>query len=241
MNYLSLLTTCVSIAFTASVFSRFLNRRSLYLLAWTFGLFLFGVGTLSEVILTITYNGWVLKAWYLAGAMLTAAWLGQGTVFLLVRKRGVAQAIALILGTVSLAALGLVIAAPLTSAEGGYLVQGPVSAQYQAILVRSGGIVALTIILNLFGTVALVGGALYSGYLFWRKRVLLNRVVGNLLIATGALAPAMAGSLIKAGITDILYASELIGVVLMYAGFLQASLKPKAAITSQPVTKEPYS
>jgi predicted phage tail protein len=58
--------------------------------------------------------------------------------------------------------------------------------------------------------------------------VFFNRVVGNIFIATGALFPAMAGSLIKAGLVDWLYVSELLGVVIMYIGFLQAT-------ASQPV------
>ncbi len=242
MGYLSLVTTCVTFVFTASVFYRYLSRQSPYLLVWAFGLLLFGLGTLSEVILSVTFSEWVLKAWYLTGAMLTAAWLGQGTIFLLIRKRGVALALAAILGITSIAASILVMTIPTTSAAASFRVHVPVSAQYQAILVRNSTVVALTIILNIYGTLALVGGAIYSGYLFWRKKVLLNRVVGNILIAAGALAPAMAGSLIKASVTDLLYVSELIGAGLMYAGFLQASVRPKvSAPTPQPVTKEPSS
>jgi len=45
--------------------------------------------------------------------------------------------------------------------------------------------------LNIYGTLALVGGAIYSAYIFWRKRVLFHRMIGNILIAAGALAPAM--------------------------------------------------
>jgi len=90
--------------------------------------------------------------------------------------------------------------------------------------VRSTPITILTILLNIYGTLALVGGAIYSAYLFFRKRVLINRVIGNILIAAGALFPAMAGSFVGAGIVDMLYLSELIGVVLMYIGFLQATV-----------------
>ncbi len=68
-----------------------------------------------------------------------------------------------------------------------------------------------------------MGGALYSAYLFWRKSILVNRMLGNLLIAAGALMPAMAGSFVKAGLVDWLYVSELVGVVLMYAGFMLAT------------------
>ena len=38
--------------------------------------------------------------------------------------------------------------------------------------------------------------------------------------------PAMAGSFIKAGLADWLYVSELVGVVLMYIGFLRATASP---------------
>ena len=48
-------------------------------------------------------------------------------------------------------------------------------------------------------------------------------MIGNILIAIGALAPAMAGSFVKLGLVDGLYLSELVGVVLMYIGFIQAT------------------
>jgi len=226
MNYLSTLTTIVTFVFMISVFRRYQARGHPYLLAWSFGLLLYGLGTLAEVVLSLTFSPLMLKIWYLTGAMLTAAWLGQGTIFLLIRRRGIAPALAGVLGLASLAAAGLVLSAPVTAAAASFQVHVPVSTQYQAVLVRGGGIIALTIILNIYGTLGLVGGAIYSGYLFWRKKVMLNRVVGNLLIAAGALAPAMAGSFIKAGLTDMLYISEFIGAVVMYVGFLQASTRP---------------
>jgi hypothetical protein len=36
--------------------------------------------------------------------------------------------------------------------------------------------------------------------------------------------PAMGGSFIKAGLPDWLYLSEFLGVVLMYVGFIQATV-----------------
>ena len=48
-------------------------------------------------------------------------------------------------------------------------------------------------------------------------------MIGNVLIAVGALAPAMAGSFVNLGLPDLLYMSELVGVVLMYIGFIQAT------------------
>jgi sulfite exporter TauE/SafE len=95
--------------------------------------------------------------------------------------------------------------------------------------------IVLTIVLNLYGTLLLVGGALYSAFLFWRKRVLAYRVIGNVLIAAGALLPASAGTFVKLGLADWLYVSELLGAILMFTGFLQAtSQQPATAPVAQP-------
>jgi|DewCreStandDraft_5_1066085.scaffolds.fasta_scaffold14020_3 hypothetical protein len=235
MHYISILSTLVTFAFAAAVIGRYRSRRGAHLLLWGIGLLLYGLGTLSEAVMLFTFHPFVLRVWYLSGAMLTAAWLGQGTIHLLVRRRGVAPALTVGLLLVSLLSLGLVMVAPLTSAAAAYDLNQPASAQYQDILVRNGATIALTILLNLYGTVALVGGAIYSAYLFWRKRVLMNRLVGNILIAAGALMPAMGGTFLKAGLADWLYISEFLGAVLMYLGFLQATAtRPALESSTQP-------
>jgi hypothetical protein len=226
MHYIPFLSTLVTFAFAVAVFRRYLLRRGPHLLMWTIGLLWYGLGTLAEVILGLTFSGLVLKLWYLSGAMLTAAWLGQGTVHLFIRRRGVAWNLTGILAAVSLLAATLILLAPLTSAAGTYNVTRAISSQYKGILTRGGLTIALTILLNLYGTIMLVGGAIYSAYIFWRKRVLINRMIGNVLIAAGALAPALAGSFVKIGLADVLYLSELVGVILMYVGFLQATTAP---------------
>jgi len=227
MQYIPYLSTLITFIFAIAVFRRFLLRHhSPYLLIWTIGLLWLGLGTLSEVILGLTFNGLTLKLWYLCGAMLTAAWLGQGTVHLLVRRHGIAWALTGALFAVSMLAAVLVLYAPLTAAVFTYRVSQPISSQYQDILTRSPLIIALTVLLNIYGTLTLVGGAIYSAYIFWRKRVLFNRMIGNILIATGALAPAMGGSFIKMGLADWMYLTELVGVILMYIGFLQATTLP---------------
>ena len=221
MNYIPYLSTIVTFAFAVAVYNRYRQRGGLHLLFWAIGLFFYGLGTLSEVILSLTFNSIVLKIWYLTGAMLTAAWLGQGSVHLLIRKGNTAQITTWVLAAVSALALFLVLLAP--TLNGAYDVSHPASEQYKEILTRNGLIILLTILLNIYGTLALVGGAIYSAFLFWRKKVLANRMFGNILIAAGALSPAMGGSLLKAGLADMLYVSEFIGAVLMYIGFMLAT------------------
>lgn len=235
MHYVSILSTIVTFVFVVAVFERYRRRGGVHLLLWGVGLIFYGLGTLTEAVMLFSFHPLALKVWYLSGAMLTAAWLGQGTVHLLVRRRGVAATLTVLLAVVSLVSIGLILAAPVTSAAAGYDLDQPVSAQYKDILVRSSAITALTIILNIYGTVGLVGGAIYSAFLFWRKHVLANRMVGNILIAGGALMPAMAGSFIKAGLVDWLYLSEFLGVVLMYAGFVKATAH-RPATEAQAVT-----
>jgi hypothetical protein len=88
----------------------------------------------------------------------------------------------------------------------------------------------LTPFFNIYGTVTLTGGALYSAWIFWRKRVLPNRMIGNILIAAGAMAPAFGGALNRFGLPR-LYIGEFISVFLMYVGFMQAT-----AVVAQPAT-----
>ena len=221
MNFLPYLSTIVTFIFTVAVYNRYRQRGGIHLLLWAFGLLLYGIGTLSEVILGITFNAFVLKIWYLTGAMLTAAWLGMGTVHLLIRKGNAAQVITWVLAGISILAFILIVIAPVTSTA--YDVTRPVSEQYKDIFSRNGLIILLTILLNMYGTLTLVGGAIYSAFLFWRKKILVNRMFGNILIAAGALSPAMGGTFLRAGLSDLLYLSELIGAVLMFIGFLMAT------------------
>ena len=221
MTYIPYLSTLVTFAFTVAVYNRYRQRGGTHLLLWALGLLFYGIGTLSEVTLSLTFNAFVLKIWYLTGAMLTAAWLGMGTVHLLVRKGKIAQVTTWALAIVSLLAFLLVLIAPTLPAS--YNVTLPASEQYKDILTRSGLTIFLTIILNIYGTLTLVGGAIYSAFLFWRKKILANRMFGNVLIAAGALSPAMGGTLLKAGYTDMLYISEFIGAILMFIGFVMST------------------
>jgi hypothetical protein len=234
IRFLPFTSTVITAIFAAAVFLRYTRRGGMHLLMWGIGLTLYGLGTFSEAFLGLTYSPFMLRVWYITGAMLTAAWLGQGTLYLLVRKSGVAHAAMLGLAVVSALAIIAVMAAPVNSTAA-YNVHLPASVQYKAILSRGALVITLTILLNIYGTLALVGGAIYSAFIFWRKRVLPNRVIGNVLIAAGALLPASAGTFVKLGLADWLYLSELLGATIMFIGFLQATAhQPSQSPAMQP-------
>lgn len=231
MNFLPYLSTVVTFIFAVAVYNRYRQRGGIHLLLWAIGLLFYGIGTLTEVTLGLTFSVLAVKLWYLTGAMLTAAWLGMGTVHLLIRRGNTAMLITWILAAVSILAFILIMIAPVTSTT--YDITRPVSEQYKDIFSRNGLIILLTILLNIYGTLTLVGGALYSAFLFWRKKILANRMFGNILIAAGALSPAMGGTFLRAGLTDLLYLSELIGAIIMFIGFLMATSGAPEATTSQ--------
>ena len=81
-------------------------------------------------------------------------------------------------------------------------------------------------IMNVWGTVALVGGAIYSAWIFRRKNLFRNRVIGNWLIAAGGLLPALGGALIHLGSPSYKYLGELLGAILIFAGFWLATNIP---------------
>ncbi len=183
---------------------------------------MFAIASFSEAYLALDWNKWVFYCWYLFGAVLTAAWIGQGTVHLLAKKR-TARITTVVLVVASIVTAALLLATMPDLTESRFSESEPISEQYQEIMpaINDGGIVRLaTIPFNIYGMITLAGGALYSTWLFWRKRILPNRMIGNILIAIGALVIASAGTLTRFGYGSYLYVGELLAAILMFGGFL---------------------
>jgi hypothetical protein len=217
-------------------------RRAPHFLFWGLGLAMFGAGSFGEAYLALAWNKWVFFVWYFFGAVLNAAWIGHGTLYLLFRKKWVnVVTVILILG--SLAALALMLAIMPRLDASGFTTAQPISEQYRHIMpsVADGATVRLTTpFFNIYGLVTLVGGALWSAWLFWRKRVMPNRVVGNVLIAAGALAIGFASTLTRLGYGSLLYLGELIAAALMFTGFLVAAApRPQAQEEARPAVASP--
>lgn len=216
----------IMLILTGSVLERYVRRRKAHFLFWGIGLAMFAVASFAEAYFWL--GGWSVPAffsWYLFGAVLNAAWIGHGTLLLLIRKRWVRVATGILVGA-SLVATGLMVQAILRTDGGAYLPSVPISEQYRDLMpsIGDGGLVRLTTpFFNVYGMVMLVGGALWSAWLFARKQVLPNRVIGNVLIAAGALSIGLAGTILRLGMGSYLYLGELAAAGFMYAGFLVAS------------------
>jgi hypothetical protein len=220
-TWLPLLASITSFVFAFFVFRRYLARRGAHLLLWGIGMTFYGTGGFCEAYYGLFgWNPLIFRLWYLFGAILVAAWLGQGTVYLLARRRW-ANALMLLLGLGSLYGLLRVFSAQL---DPGLMTSGlHTGSELSGHAIITPGVRTLTPFFNLYGTVALAGGAAYSAWLFWRKRVLLHRTIGNILIAIGATLPAFGGSFSRFGIAGALYWGELLGAILMFIGFVRAT------------------
>jgi hypothetical protein len=67
--------------------------------------------------------------------------------------------------------------------------------------------------------VFLIGGAVASALRYRGRRETYHRYVGNLCIGLGALLPGIGGAFTRFGHTEVLYVTELLGLLLLYVGF----------------------
>jgi hypothetical protein len=224
VQFLPILSAMVIVTFAILVFRRYAHRGGTYLLVWGIGLALFAVVSVAEVYSTIGWHPTVFRLWYLCGAVLAAAWLGQGTVLLLARHRRSIRLLSMTLLIIgSAVAVYLAFTVPLRPAR--FSPEVALSAQYREILPPGATLRRLTPIFNVYGTMTLVGGALYSAWLLMRREIAPAKVLGNVLIAAGGLSLALASTLVRFGLADYLYLAELIAAVGIFSGFLLSSIR----------------
>jgi hypothetical protein len=218
----SLLATLITLAFTVAVFVQWLQRRGPHRLVWTFALLCYGVATLVQFLAEA--GGWTLvefRLWYLAGGLLTAACLGQGTAMLLLAPRAW-RVLLICLVVVTLWAVYRTFTVPLTLTVV-LPAAGKVTPQATHL---PADLRALAALLNIYGTLLLVGGAVWSALVYAdrmldKRRRAGHRLIATLLIAAGSLIVAGAGSLETFGNGEYLYAGEIIGITVIFIGFLR--------------------
>jgi hypothetical protein len=217
---LPFVSSVLSFFFAFLILKRYWEHRDLHQLLWGIGMVFYGIGGFCEAYYgALGWNPLVFRLWYLFGAILVAAWLGQGTVYLLAKPRW-AHALMILLVLASLYGLLRVFTAELDPTL--MISSLHTGSELSGHAIVTPGVRMLTPFFNLYGTITLVGGAAWSAWVFWRKRILLHRVIGNVLIATGAILPAFGGAFSRFGISSVLYVCELLGAVLIFIGYVRA-------------------
>lgn len=225
------LNTLISAAFALMALRQYLLRRKIFQLVWLIALTTFTISAGCEFVLTITkqWTAPLYIIWYLMGAMLGAVYFGQGTAYFLLPRRWAHVTMALVL---ALSAYGtyLTLTTPVNLSVVYPAI--PSGAAYPSI--REAGWEtprALTPFLNLYGFVWLNGGALYSAVQLARRRMEKHRVMANVLIAMGGTLVGIVSTLNRFGYHEAQYPGEMVGIALMFWGFM---LSTKAAPAPAP-------
>jgi hypothetical protein len=213
VHYLPIATTVISAFFAFALWRHWgRDKTKKYLMWWMIGVIMYGVGTLTESITTVFgWNEVTFRSWYIAGALLGGAPLAQGTVYLLTKKKTADRLTAALLTYVTLAAVFVVLTPIDHSLVETHRLSGEVM-EWEWVRLFSPFV-------NTYAVVFLIGGAIWSAVKYFRTGGAPSRVWGNVLIAIGAILPGIGGGYARAGTVEVLYVAELIGIILIWAGY----------------------
>ena len=214
VHYIPIATSFVAAAFTFVLFKHWRSKpTSLYLMWWMIGVAMFGAGTVTESITTLL--GWNLvtfKAWYITGALLGGAPLAQGTVYLMIANKTAHRMTAVLLTVIVVASVCVALS--------------PVDYALVETHRLSGNVLVWTWVrlfspfINIYAFIFLAGGAAWSAWKYARKADSDKTYMwGNILIAVGALLPGIGGISARAGYVEVLYVTEFLGLLLIWAGY----------------------
>ncbi len=231
--HLPIVTTFCAAFFCYQLFSRYRAKGGgLHLLWWGIGMVTYGAGTFTEAYTTLFgWNPAVFRAWYITGAFMGGYPLAQGSIYLLMNRR-FAHASAWIVSSIIVVASVLVVLSPVD----------PTLAEIHRLsgrVLEWNWVRLISPFINLYSVAFLAGGAIVSALRFQGDPQLRDRYIGNILIAIGAILPGIGGAMTRAGVVEVLYVTELIGLSLIYVGYRKNIAEPAPAPVTQPATIEP--
>ncbi len=213
----------VAALFSVLLVSSYRRRPGGEKLLWAGGFVLFAVAAASEAI--AQGSGWsqgLFRAYYLAGGVLSVGYLGAGSAWLRLPRRGRD----LLVGALAVATVAAAVSVLLAPVDARALSLAA-SGRPPANDVLGGHAFLWAIALNTFGSIFLIGGALYS-------IVRRQRVRASLWIGGGALVLALSTSMSRAGEYSFMYLGELIGIALMFGGFTLAGPRRRPPARPEP-------
>ena len=207
----------LAVAFAWVVFTRFTLTGRTAFAAWSAGLAIFAAAATCQAIgERVGFDAPLFRAFYLLGGVLGVIWLSMGTLFLLA-PRPVARTATGVLAVLTVVLAVDAIVVPVDTAK------LATSAGVLGDAISHGSLLQLgAVVLNIAGTVILVGGSAVSAYRLWRDRAGVDRVVCNVLLTAGAfvIAAGFSAAKIAGGSLDTLGVYEAAGIAVMFAGFL---------------------
>ena len=230
MWILPLAAALVALGFAGLLLRRSEDRRRPYRVLWAVAMVMYGIASAAVAIGVAGdwSRGEFLVYWAL-GAVLNVPFLAGGELVLLFRHPGVLVVVALVLAGISIMTVSVVSDATVTAGAlarrlpSGKLVFGDGSTAFR-----------LPQLISIPSYLVLLVGALWSAWTIRGRPDLRDRFVGTILVALGATVIAAAGSAFAAaGSLPGFSAALLIGIVVMFWGFLRASRTRAPAPPSQ--------
>lgn len=207
-------TAVVAAAFALVVLRQYTGHRRTYQLMWATGFAMFAVAAFAGY---LARSGGTTEAdyrvFYVLGAILNVAWLGLGTIYLLARRSWANLGLALVV-LLSVVAVFAVWTTPVNVAAAADNGKGFPDGSMPRVLAGVG---------SGLGSVVLIGGALWSAWVFLRKRHNGRRAIANVVIALGVLIVAAGGTATFTGASGVLELANLVGLAVMFVGFLLVS------------------
>jgi hypothetical protein len=84
--------------------------------------------------------------------------------------------------------------------------------------------------INTYAVLFLVGGAVWSAWRYFTETDGGPRMWGNLAIAMGAILPGIGGTFTRFGHVEVLYVTELLGVLFVWLGYRVISKDRTASV-----------
>ena len=220
LTFLPLSVTIVGAIFSGVLLNRYINgKRRPHELVWGIAFLMFAIAAGSQVYAD-AMGAWTplsARTFYLFGAILNVGYLGLGTMYLLFSRR-VAQISLAVTLLLTAYAIYSTFTVPLNLTA----LANTQEVDWKLLFSVD---IAPRILAGVFsgvGSIIVIAGALWSAYVFWRKRIMKERMVGLILLALGTFTVAFGGTL--KGLLhndDYLYPTMAIGVVIMFLGYLQ--------------------
>ena len=212
IHFIPIFTTAFAAFFAVVMFRRWHARGGTHLLWWAIGMVSYAAGTTTEALTTLI--GWhepIFRVWYITGALLGGMPLAQGSAFLLHSRKSATRWAIAVCAVVVIASVCVILS--------------PIDASAVEVHRLSGSVLewhwvrGFSPFVNTYALIFLVGGAILSAVRYSRDAALRDRFIGNVFIAAGGLLPGIGGSFTRFGHVEVLYVTELVGLVMIYVGY----------------------
>ncbi len=212
-----LIVAVVSLAFGAVVLAQWAQRRRPHQAVWGFALLAAAAASFAFLGFEGGGSELLFRLYYIGGALLAAAYLGMGSLYLILSRRH-ADLVLAALAVASALTVALILVTPIDHAQ--LFAARHTGTPGTGVFRWSAPALILFILHNIFGAVTVVAVALYSAYKVARRQAPARFVVANVVIAAGVGVVSSAGSSARLGASAPFWIITAVGYAVIFGGFL---------------------